>query len=70
MARLFLPIRETTRERGKEESKEVIKQKQKKKNYYAIINNKERRRKCKCWNVPHMICETFELGDVLERWCP
>ena len=30
VARLFLPIRETTRERGKEESKEVIKQKQKK----------------------------------------
>lgn len=37
MARLFLPIRETMRERGKEESKEVIKQKQKKKTIMLLL---------------------------------
>ena len=44
MARLFLPIGETTRERGKEERKEVIKQKKGKKNllcYYEVIRKEE-----------------------------
>lgn len=44
VARLSLPIGETTRERGKEEKKEVIKQKKEKKNllcYYKVIRKEE-----------------------------